>query len=112
MNKMTAGWNLRKLLAQKGIFSTSDLMPLLAERGIRISRTQTYRLVAETPNYVSLDLLVALCNILDCNLSDLITTVTVKEATNRAVGESRQRDPAAVRKLKPVRARVNGPKDK
>jgi len=40
-------WNLRKLMAHNGLFQTTDLVPLLAERGIHLSREQVYRLVTQ-----------------------------------------------------------------
>ncbi|HET6895009.1 MAG TPA: helix-turn-helix transcriptional regulator [Candidatus Baltobacteraceae bacterium] len=105
--KFEAQWHLRKLLALKGIFNTTDLLPLLAERGINISRTQAYRLTAEKPNYVSLDLVVTLCDILDCTAADLIEKVDVRKPVKKVVGdESSGKDPSRARNLKPVRARI------
>ena len=105
--KFEAQWHLRKLLALKGVFNTTDLLPLLAERGINISRTQAYRLAAEKPNYVSLDLVVALCDILQCTASDLIEKVDVRKPVKKIVGdESGGKDLARARNLKPVRARI------
>jgi DNA-binding Xre family transcriptional regulator len=105
--KFEAQWHLRKLLALKGIFNTTDLLPLLAERGVNISRTQAYRLAAEKPNYVSLDLIVALCDILECTPADLIEKVEIRKTVKKAVGdESAGKDPSRARNLKPVRARI------
>lgn len=36
-------WHLRRLMADRGMFATTDLVPLLAERGIGLSRAQVYR---------------------------------------------------------------------
>jgi hypothetical protein len=47
--KMGIQWYLRLLMAGKGLFQTSDLVPLLAERGIHLSREQVYRLVTQVP---------------------------------------------------------------
>ncbi|CAM5339112.1 HTH cro/C1-type domain-containing protein OS=Streptomyces griseomycini OX=66895 GN=FHS37_003470 PE=4 SV=1 [Streptomyces griseomycini] len=33
-------WHLRKVTADRGMFSTSDLLPPLAERGITLSTSQ------------------------------------------------------------------------
>lgn len=65
-------WHLRKLMADRGMFQTSDLVPLLAERGIALSREQVYRLVTQPPQRMSMDTFVALCDILDCTPNDLI----------------------------------------
>ena len=40
-------WHLRLRMAEKDLFQTSDLVPLLAERGIHLSREQVYRLVTQ-----------------------------------------------------------------
>ncbi len=48
------------------LFQTSDLVPLLAERGIHLSREQVYRLVTQVPQRLSTDTLAALCDILEC----------------------------------------------
>lgn len=36
-------WKLRPLMAQRGMYATTDLDPLLRERGITLSSTQIYR---------------------------------------------------------------------
>jgi DNA-binding Xre family transcriptional regulator len=59
-------------MAQKGMFQTSELVPLLAERGVHLSREQVYRLVTQPPQRLSMDTLAALCDILDVTPNDLI----------------------------------------
>ena len=54
-----------------------DLVPLLAERGIELSREQVYRLVAQPPQRLSMDTLTALCDILTCTPNDLIKVEVV-----------------------------------
>lgn len=73
--KLAYRWHLRQVLATRGIFSTAALRPLLAERGIHLSSSQVYRLVAETPERLSLKVLMALLDILDCRMEDLIEPV-------------------------------------
>ena len=70
--KMGYRWLLRERLAERGLWKTTELTPLLAERGILLSAAQTYRLVVQTPERLSLDVLAALCDILGCGPSDLI----------------------------------------
>lgn len=65
-------WHLRRLMAERDMFATSDLVPLLAERGVSLSREQVYRLVARTPQRLSLTTLAALCDILGCTPGDLV----------------------------------------
>jgi DNA-binding Xre family transcriptional regulator len=99
-------WKLRELMAMRQMFNTSDLIAPLAERGIELSRSQVYRLVAETPERVTISLLLALCDILSCQLTDLAapveaarqTTPARKTARKKAVGESAVPSPSAVPK--------------
>jgi DNA-binding Xre family transcriptional regulator len=65
-------WHLRKLMAERGLFATTALVPLLAERGVRLSREQVYRLVTGVPERLSLVTLAALCDILGCAPTDLV----------------------------------------
>jgi DNA-binding Xre family transcriptional regulator len=92
-------WHLRRLMAERGLFQTTDLVPLLAERGVRLSREQVYRLAAKTPERLNLVVLAALCDILDCTPADLI------ECSSKAGGRAR-RTGAAGDRPRPRRARV------
>ena len=65
-------WNLRQVMAGRGMFATTDLIGPLAQRKIRLSSSQVYRLVAERPERLSLKVLMALLDILDCSMEDLI----------------------------------------
>src|SRR5450631_3850905 len=64
-------------MATRGMFSTTDLRPLLAERGIDLSTSQVYRLVVDKPERLSLPTLMALIDILECQIDDLIDPVPV-----------------------------------
>lgn len=81
-------WHLRQLMATRGLFSTTDLAPLLAERGIELSAAQVYRLVTGTPERLNLHVLAALCDALECTPDDLVEPVLVADArrTRRAAG--------------------------
>jgi DNA-binding Xre family transcriptional regulator len=65
-------WHLRRLMADHGLFQTTELVPLLAERGVVLSREQVYRLAVKPPQRLNLQVLAALCDILDCEPGDLI----------------------------------------
>lgn len=65
-------WRLREVMATRGLFSTTDLAPLLAERGIDLSAVQIWRLVTGTPERLSLPVLAALCDILDVTPAELL----------------------------------------
>ena len=93
-------WHLRRLMADQGLFQTTDLVPLLAARGVMLSREQVYRLVVKTPQRLNLEVLAALCDILDCGPGDLIECYADTGARPRSqTGRSEQRP-------RPARARV------
>ena len=92
-------WHLRRLMADRDIYATSDLRQLLADRGVTLSREQVWRLVTGTPERLSLATLAALCDILGCQPGDLIEPVA-------SAGASPARAPAAGQLPRPVRARV------
>ncbi|MFV8165248.1 helix-turn-helix domain-containing protein [Mycobacterium sp. 134] len=85
--KMGFSWRLRDLMADRQMFHTTDLLPHLAERGIALSREQVFRLVTQPPQRLSMDTLVALCDILDCTPNDLIKPQVVNKQVPKAVGE-------------------------
>jgi DNA-binding Xre family transcriptional regulator len=94
--KLAYQWNLRLLMASQGMFATTDLVPLLAERGVVLSGTQVYRLVTRTPERLSLRTLMALCDILDCTPNDLIEPVAEPRKTRAAAGGRREARGAGV----------------
>jgi DNA-binding Xre family transcriptional regulator len=103
--KLDYRWHLRQVMATRGMFSTTDLLGPLAERGIKLSSSQVYRLVVERPERLSLKILMALLDILDCAMADLIEPVAVTEQakkTKAAGGETG----AGVGTLRPKRARI------
>ncbi|MGI5149319.1 helix-turn-helix domain-containing protein [Plantactinospora sp. CA-294935] len=73
-------------MAEHDMFHTSDLVPLLAERGVALSREQVYRLVTQPPQRMSMDTLVALCDIFACTPNDLIKPAVVNTQTKKAAG--------------------------
>ena len=87
--KMGYQWNLRKIMATRDMFATTDLVPLLAERGIHLSREQVFRLVTTTPQRLSLDTLAALCDILDVGVEDLIEITATNTQVDKTAGEVR-----------------------
>ncbi len=69
-------WHLRGLMDERGMSKTTELIPLLADRGISLSAAQVYRLVTSVPQRLSLHTLAALCDILGCTPSDLVEVQT------------------------------------
>jgi DNA-binding Xre family transcriptional regulator len=102
--KLDYRWNLRQVMASRGMFATTDLIGPLAERGIRLSSSQVYRLVVERPERLSLKVLMALLDILDCSMEDLIEPMTVAKPARRSKAAGGA--DAGVGELRPKRARI------
>jgi DNA-binding Xre family transcriptional regulator len=99
-------WHLRQVMATRGMFSTTDLLGPLSERGIKLSSSQVYRLVTDRPERLSLKILMALLDILDCSMEDLIepfAAAGTAAARKKAAGAE-----ASVGDLRPRRARIHG----
>jgi DNA-binding Xre family transcriptional regulator len=79
-------WNLRQVMATRDMFATTDLVPLLAERGIHLSREQVFRLVTTAPRRLSLEVLAALCDILDVGVEDLLEVYVEDAQVDKVVG--------------------------
>jgi DNA-binding Xre family transcriptional regulator len=86
--KVGIRWKLRKLMAARDMFQTTDLVPLLAERGISLSREQVFRLVTQPPQRLSMDTLAALCDILECTPNDLIEIEVTDVQIRKVAGDS------------------------
>jgi len=104
--KLDYRWHLRNVMADRAMFATTDLIAPLHERGISLSPSQVYRLVAERPERLSLKVLMALLDILDCTVDDLIEPVASATAgTHRKKTAGAE---AGIGSLRPKRARVRG----
>lgn len=104
-------WHLRRLMAAHDMWKTTDLAPLLQERGVNLSAAQVYRLVTEKPERLSVRTLVALCDIFDCTPADLIEPVVEAASRRKAAGGSESPGgPSGVTEihqpLRPTRARI------
>ncbi|MGO9293269.1 MAG: helix-turn-helix domain-containing protein [Streptosporangiaceae bacterium] len=103
-------WHLRKIMADRGMFSTTDIIPLLADRGITLSSSQVYRLVTERPERLSLKILMALLDILDCPMDDVIEPVAAAGAARRPgkAAADGAADAAGIGARRPKWARIAG----
>ena len=110
--KLDYKWNLRKVMADRGLFSTTDLRPALAQRGIHLSPSQVYRLVVDKPERLNLKALMALLDILDCRIDELVVPTADRKAPRKrgeqekkAAGQDRAA-PGGVGAFRPKRARI------
>lgn len=99
-------WKLRTLMAQEGMFQTTDLIAPLRAQGVQLSREQVFRLVTRTPERLNIEVFAALCRIFDCAPNDLIAVKTAAAAAPLAVNETRPSGQTPIGDLRPVRARI------
>jgi DNA-binding Xre family transcriptional regulator len=104
VRKLNFHWNLRQLMAAHDIWKTTDLIPLLAERGVELSTAQVYRLVTDKPERLSMKTLTALCDILSCTPADLIDPYVEASRRKQAAGDGTVIDVRA--EFRPERARI------
>ena len=104
--KVEYTWRLSELMAARGLHNTTDLIPLLAERGIILSRPQVYRIVNQKPERVALQVIAAICDIFSCGPEDLIT-VTATDVRARKTGAATSPNVVDLnRTVRPRRARI------
>ncbi|WP_106847994.1 helix-turn-helix transcriptional regulator [Blastococcus sp. Marseille-P5729] len=99
-------WRLAELMAARGLHNTTELIPLLAERGIALSRPQVYRLVNQRPERINLQVVAAICDIFECGPEGLVT-VTATDARRRKTASAPQKNVVDLNRVaRPRRARV------
>jgi DNA-binding Xre family transcriptional regulator len=107
----TYRWRLREVMAAHGVWKTTELAPLLVERGVTLSAAQVYRLVAKCPERLSLRTLAALCDIFSCTPNELIDTAATSTPPVEPVGPRQPDQDGSVVELarvgRPRRARVD-----
>ncbi len=86
-------WRLREVMAVSGMYKTTALIAALEERGVSMSSSQVYRLVAEVPERLNLRALVALMDILGCGADDLIRPVPLGAVVERTGTDSARGEP-------------------
>lgn len=100
-------WRLREIMAARGMNNISDLLPLLVDRGVTLSDSQIYRLVGQKPERISLALLGAISDALECTVEDLCQFEVASASTplRRVVGNATE--PVSLNDtVRPRRARV------
>ena len=99
-------WNLRQVMAENGMFQTTDLVAPLASHGIELSRQMIHRVVTKTPQRINLELLAALCDILHCTAADLLE---LRREHVRDTPVAVNDNGPGIGDLKPVRATIRRP---
>ncbi|MCT1549017.1 helix-turn-helix domain-containing protein [Brevibacterium casei] len=102
-------WHLRKVMNEHGMQSTTDLVPLLADRGVVMTSTQVYRIVVGQPERLNMQFLAALCDIFGVTPSDLIAPyVASSSQRGRKTGTTGAATPPKPSKNRPRRATIRG----
>jgi len=105
---MKITWNLRMLCAEKGLWTGAALNRRLRERlGLSLTSQTISNLISKNPKRLSLDVLLALCAVLDCTPNDLLkieTAITAQGARSLVEGIIAVNQPNAPRR------RRRGPK--
>jgi len=103
--KTVIRWNLRQVMAENGMFQTTDLVQPLHDRGVELSRQMIHRIVTKTPQRINLDLLAALCDILGCTPNDLLELGAEQVDEAPAVNDGGP----GIGDLRPIRAKLRRP---
>ena len=83
-------WHLRQVMAgPRHVRHHRPARPLLADRGITLSSSQVYRLVTDRPERLSLKILMALLDILDATMEELIEPVAGRGTGQEGQGSRR-----------------------
>lgn len=106
--RVTLRWMARQKMAEKGMFVTTDLLPLLAERDIHLSRQYVHRLITKTPQRINVDVLAALCDILEVTPADLLVVETVQVEAAKPARVASAAGPG-IGELRPARTQVRRP---
>lgn len=101
-------WHLRKVMSEHGLHNTTELVPLLADRGVVMTSTQVYRIVTGEPERLNMHLLAALCDIFGCTPNDIIEPYVVASSGRGRKAASAASIPTAdpASKTRPRRATI------
>lgn len=64
-------WRLRAIIARQHL-SLPEVLQKLRASGVKLSRSQLYRLTAQPPSRIAFSLLAGLCDALRCSPTDLL----------------------------------------
>ena len=101
-------WHLRKVMNEHGMQSTTDLVPLLADRGVVMTSTQVYRIVVGEPERLNMRMLAALCDIFDVTPNDLIEPYVATNSRRGHKTGTTGATPPKPSKNRPKRATIRG----
>lgn len=80
-NSLEIYWNLGNLLYQKKILKVTEFQDSMRQHGVSLSYAQAHALVNQQPLRVTLRVVLAVCEVLDCSVGDLIVIRKAAEKT-------------------------------
>jgi putative transcriptional regulator len=90
-------WNLRMKAAERGIWKSTELRRRFADAGLEISAGKMSALWTGTPTTIRLDDLDVMCEVLDCEPTDLLICEPDKVAARRPRKAATSDEPAPAR---------------
>lgn len=94
-------WNLRMKAAECGIWKSTDMRRLLAEAGLDISAGKMSALWTSTPTTIRLEDLDVICEVLECDPSELLVREPDKVAARRPRHTAIPEDSAPAARITP-----------
>ncbi|WP_154605406.1 helix-turn-helix domain-containing protein [Arthrobacter sp. AQ5-05] len=102
--EITYSWQVREVMARRGVHTAKELAGLLHERGITLTSNAIWRIVTQEPERISFQVLVALCDALDVTPNDLITYTASDARTLRDRRKAAGDDLPDLHTYRPIRA--------
>jgi hypothetical protein len=97
-------FRVKEFMARAGMRNSRDLVEPLRDRGITYSESQIYRLVSQDPDRIAFKVLVALADIFDTDIGQLVTYTGRDVRTKRSIAVGG--DVPLLESYRPVRARI------
>ncbi len=104
----TITWRLRNIMADRGMFKTTDLVEPLRRENVTLSKEQIFRLVTQPPQRLNVEVLAALCTVLECTPNDLLKLEESSQQPAERTGTGGPIDD--IGDLRPVPARIQRPR--
>lgn len=108
-------WNLRMVMANRGIWTATELHRRLADFGIEMSSAHLSRFIQERPNRINAELLEALISVLDCDISELLVVEEIHDPSTppvAGVGTRQAKGSGKVAKLSEAKVPGQGARTK
>ena len=111
-NRVSLGWRLRVIMAERRIPTATGLGRLLAQAGHQITSSQLSRILDNRPDRINMALLEALLTVLQCSLDDLMPMAgasphqEVQKPPGKGDKSARQDPPPSPPTAKPNRKRA------